>query len=154
MTDRYKWALGLTQDELGYMIPLSDWRIFCVADEEDLGGADGTCKQLKDAGIIDYEDYDKNSWAISGARCKEIIENPEVLEMPPYTDVPNGGQMAYNSCYYGQLWNDADGHYEETLSPSWDFADDWTQTVKALTGFEGELEQLNPDFTSYNLLEP
>ena len=40
MPDQYRWIVGLGNDELGYVVPLADYRIKCVAD--DLAGP-GTC---------------------------------------------------------------------------------------------------------------
>lgn len=151
MGGNYKWALGLTQDELGYMIPLSDWRVACVADEEALGGTAGTCAALYAAGIIDYQSYNGNNWAISGQRCKALLADPTLVNGPPYTNFQNGGTLAQQSCYYGQLFDEADGHYEETMSGSWDLEGEWMNVVKTLTGFVGELQDINPNFFSQNL---
>ena len=41
MSDEYRWMVGLGNDELGYAVPLADYRVKCVADE--LTGA-GTCR--------------------------------------------------------------------------------------------------------------
>lgn len=154
MGDRYKFVLGLTQDEVGYLIPLSDWRVFCVADDETFGGSPGTCASLKSAGIMEYQDSDGNGWSISGERCKEIVENPAVLTEAPYTNVPNGAQFAQLTCGYGQAFGEAQGHYCETMGASWDSTDDYVQTVKTLTGWQGALEQVNPDFVGYNAPMP
>ena len=49
----WTWAVGLGNDELGYILPLSDYRVLCVADK--LGGA-GACARLHQAGLIDFPD--------------------------------------------------------------------------------------------------
>lgn len=154
MGDRYKFVLGLTQDEIGYLIPLSDWRVFCVADDETFGGAPGTCASLQAAGVMDYRASDGSNYAISGQRCKEILENPAVLTGAPYSNVTNGAQFAQLSCGYGQAFGEAKGHYCETMGTSWDGAADYVQSVQQLTGFSGTLEQINPDFIGYNAPRP
>lgn len=154
MADRYQFVLGLTQDEIGYLIPLSDWRVFCVADEETFGGTPGTCAALNAAGIMDYRAADGSNYSISGSRCKQILEDPAVLNGPPYNLVPNGAQFAQFSCGYGQAFGEASGHYCETMGTSWDVADDYVSCVKALTGFSGTLEQVNPSFVGKNAPAP
>lgn len=151
MGGQYKWALGLTQDEMGYMVPLSDWRIGCPADEDILGGVAGTCKALYDAGIMDYQSYDGNNWAISGKRCAEMLRDPSVLTAAPYTNYPNGGELAKMACNYGQMLNEADGHYEETMSAGWELEAGWMSVVQTLTGFTGTLQDINPGFQSTNI---
>lgn len=151
MQGQFKWVLGLTQDELGYMVPLSDWRIACMADESDLGGAAGTCAALYAAQIIDHRAYDGQSYAISGKRCQAIFADPSLLQSAPYTNYPNGGELARRSCYYGQLFDEADGHYEETMSAGWDLEAVWLSAVKSLTGFVGEMQDVNPSFSSFNM---
>ncbi len=132
------------------MVPISDWRIFCVADEEDLGGSDGRCAALKDAGVMDYKDYHDDDYSMAGARCKELFEHPEVLEAPPYTTTEGGAEWAWRSCYYGTAWDEAEDHYVQTMAAGWDMAADWTESVKRLTGWSGELEDINPAFIGNN----
>ena len=43
MADSYKWTIGLGSDQLGYFIPLSNFRVYCVGDM--LAGP-GTCETL------------------------------------------------------------------------------------------------------------
>lgn len=155
MDDRYTFVLGLTQDEIGYLVPLSDWRVFCVADDDTFGGTPGTCASLKAAGVMDYQAGDGgNNYSISGQKCKSILENPTVLQGPPYTNVSQGAEFAQLSCTYGQAFGEADGHYCETMGTSWDAAMDYVSSVQALTGFQGVLQQVNPDFVGYNAPMP
>ncbi len=151
MTGTYKWAVGLANDELGYMRPLSDWRTGCVADEPLLGGEEGTCQAMYEAGLVDFVNYDGDEWAVAGERCKAITEHPELLDQPPYSLFPNGADLALMNCRYGQLFG-ADDHYEETMSAGWDYAENWIEAVKVLTEWEGSLEEVNPDFIGYNVL--
>jgi hypothetical protein len=48
MPERYRWTIGLGNDELGYIVPIADWRIRCIA-----GAA---CAQLHAGGFIAYPD--------------------------------------------------------------------------------------------------
>lgn len=154
MADRYRFVLGLTQDEIGYLVPLSDWRVFCVADDETFGGLPGTCAALNAAGIVDHRAADGSNYSLSGARCKEILENPSVLDLPPYSEMSQGAEFAQLSCAYGQAFGEASGHYCETMATSWDGAGDFVDSVKRLTGFTGTLEQVNPEFMGYNAPRP
>ncbi len=151
MTGTYKWAIGLANDELGYMRPLSDWRTACVADEPMLGGVEGTCEAMYQAGLVDFVNYDGDQYAVAGERCKAITEHPELLDQPPYSTFPDGAALALMNCRYGQIFG-ADDHYEETMSAAWDYAENWVEAVKVLTGWEGDLPEVNPDFVGYNLL--
>src|SRR5690606_23692331 len=65
MPGRFRWVAGLGNDELGYVLPLSDVRIRCVADQL---GVPGACARLHAAGLIDFPD------AVAGARCKALID--------------------------------------------------------------------------------
>ena len=69
MSDGYRWIVGLGNDELGYAVPLADYRVKCVAD--DLAGP-GTCQALYDAEVIEHPD------AVAGATCKAITEDPSL----------------------------------------------------------------------------
>lgn len=151
MGGTYKWALGLTQDEMGYLLPLADWRIGCTADEDILGGVAGTCKALYDAGIMDYQSFDGDDWAISGKRCGDMLRDPSVLNGAPYTNYTNGAELARQTCTYGQMLNEMDGHYEETMSAGWEFESGWMSSVQTLTGFVGTMQDLNPAFQSTNI---
>ncbi len=135
MDDDYRWTIGLGNDELGYAIPISDWRIACLGD--DLVG-EGTCAALHEAGVIDYAD------AVSGEQCKAVTEDPSLLP-----DQPEGaGQVIEASCRYGVLQGQPDDHYEETNSVGWDLAADIMAAVAELTGSSDDA-QVNPDFPGY-----
>ena len=113
----WTWAVGLGNDELGYILPLSDYRVLCVADK--LGGA-GACARLHQAGLIDFPD------AVSGARCKELADDPSALAA-----LPEGAarDAVVGSCRYGQAMGRPLGHYEETNSAGWDVAADMMAAV-------------------------
>jgi hypothetical protein len=137
MHDRYEWTIGLGNDELGYAIPLSNWRVRCVAD--DLAGP-GTCQALHDAGLIEHAD------ALAGATCKAITEDPSRLDAYP----PEARPAVEGSCRYGQALGEAEGHYEETNAAGWDLADDILAAVAVLTGDDSS-EQVNPRFPGYHI---
>jgi hypothetical protein len=131
MHDAYEFTIGLGSDELGYIFPISNWRIACVA------GADA-CRALHDAGFIDHAD------AVSGTQCKAITEDPSLLSQYP-SEV---AQAIAASCRYGQAFGEAEGHYEETNGAGWDVAADMMAAVTALTG-DANPAMVNPAFAGY-----
>jgi hypothetical protein len=135
MHDRYRFTIGLGNDELGYIFPISNWRVRCVADE--IGGP-GACQALHDAGVIEFPD------AVAGATCKAITDEPQRLEQ-----YPADARLAVSaSCRYGQALGEAEGHYEETTSAGWDLAEDMLAAVAALTG-DDDPAMVNPRFPGY-----
>lgn len=135
MHDRYEFTVGLGNDELGYIFPISNWRVACVADEF---AGPGTCQALHDAGVIEHPD------AVAGTTCKAITEDPSLLEAYP----PDAALAVSASCRYGQALGEAQGHYEETNSAGWDLAADMMAAVAALTG-DADPTEVNPDFPGY-----
>ncbi len=134
MSDQYRWIVGLGNDELGYAVPLSDYRVLCVADA--LAG-DGTCQSLFDAEVIEFPD------AVAGATCKAITEDPSLL---PDDDAAATALSA--SCRYGQAFGEAEDHYEETNSAGWDLEADILAAVGTLTGSD-DPTVVNPDFAGW-----
>jgi hypothetical protein len=135
MHDRYRFTIGLGNDELGYIFPISNWRVRCIADE--IGGP-GACQALHDAGVIEFPD------AVAGATCKAITDEPQRLEQ-----YPADARLAVSaSCRYGQALGEAEGHYEETTSAGWDLAEDMLAAVAALTG-DDDPAMVNPLFPGY-----
>ena len=134
MHDRYEWTIGLGSDQLGYIIPISNFRVRCVADEF-LG--DGACAALHAAGAIEYPD------AVAGTTCKRITDDPasNTLPEPAKTAVSA-------SCIYGQALGEAEGHYEETNSASWDTAQATLDAVGVLTG-DTDPTEVNQDFPGW-----
>ena len=135
MDDRYKFTIGLGNDELGYIFPISTWRVGCVADQV---AGEGTCQALHDLGFIEYPD------AVAGTTCKAITEDPSRLGEYP----PDVAEAISASCRYGQALHEAQAHYEETNSAGWDLAADMLAAVAAVTGND-DPEQVNPDFPGY-----
>jgi hypothetical protein len=135
MHDRYEFTIGLGNDELGYIFPISNWRVACVADEF---AGPGTCQALHAAGLIEHAD------AVAGTTCKAITEDPSRL-----ADYPPDAALAVSaSCRYGQALGEAQGHYEETNSAGWDLAADMMAAVAALTG-DTDTTEVNPDFAGF-----
>jgi hypothetical protein len=135
----YRWAVGLGNDELGYILPIVDYRVKCVADQ--LAGP-GTCARLHAAGTIDFPD------AVSGARCKMLADAPSPEDAAGQTPVPAPLDPVAASCRYGQALGQAQGHYEETNSVGWDAAQDMFDAVTRLTGTR-DTTQVNESFAGY-----
>ncbi|BCS33432.1 hypothetical protein TBR22_A26590 [Luteitalea sp. TBR-22] len=132
----HKWAVGLGNDELGYILPLDNYRVLCVADK--LAGP-GTCARLHAAGLIDFPD------AVAGARCKALVEDPAAA-----ASLPDAAREAVlGSCRYGQAMGRPAGHYEETNSVGWDAAADMIAAVAAVTG-KDDRTQVNEKFAGYH----
>jgi hypothetical protein len=135
MSDRYRFTIGLGNDELGYIFPISNWRVSCVAD---LIAGPGTCQALYEAGVIEFPD------AVAGETCKAITEDPGLLDQYP----PDAAEAVAGSCRYGQALGEASGHYEETNSAGWDLAADMLDAVGVVTD-NTDPEQVNPGFPGY-----
>jgi hypothetical protein len=136
MADEYEWTVGLGSDQLGYHVPISNFRALCVGDE--IVG-EGTCDALYEEGSIEFPD------SVAGTTCKDLIENPD----------PNDPAFVVASCKYGQALGEADGHYEETNSAGWDLVEDMMNAVAAITGNDDATE-VNPEFPGWwpGLLPP
>jgi hypothetical protein len=135
MHDRYRFTIGLGNDELGYIFPISNWRVRCVADEV---AGPGACQALYEAGAIEFPD------AVAGETCKAITDDPARLEQ-----YPADARLALSaSCRYGQALGEAEGHYEETNAAGWDLAADMLDAVAALTG-DDDPAMVNPRFPGY-----
>ena len=134
MRDRYRWTIGLGSDELGYFVPLSNFRVRCVADEF---AGEGTCALLHALGAIDFPD------SLAGATCKRVTEDPGSITWgePIRTAI-------VASCRYGQALGEAAGHYEETNSASWDLVPALLEAVRQVTGVRDGTE-VNPDFPGW-----
>jgi len=135
MSDRYEWMIGLGSDQIGYFVPLSNYRVLCIAD---LFGGPGTCAALHAAGFIEFPD------AVAGETCKLVTEDPSALGAYP----PQVAPAIAGSCRYGQLFGEADGHYEETNSAGWDIAQDMMDAIGVLTG-SSDATQVNPQFPGW-----
>ena len=95
------WIFGLTQDEIGYILPISDWKILCTASKEN-------CTLMFESGALAYPD------AASGNQCKQISDHP-IIQKQHYIsnysfDIWN---MVNHTCTYGTFFGEAPDHYEE-----------------------------------------
>ena len=142
MSDEYKWTIGLGSDQLGYFVPISNFRVSCVADAFV---GPGTCAALHGMGFIEHPD------AVAGTTCKRITEDPGQLAAYP----AQVAQVIAGSCRYGQALGEADGHYEETNSAGWDMVQDMMNAVGAITG-NADATEVNPGFPGWweGLLPP
>jgi hypothetical protein len=138
--EHYLFTVGLGNDELGYAPPISNYRIYCVADV--LTGPPGTCAQLHAIGAIKFAD------AVSGTQCKRLAEEPAYGSALQASYGAAVRQAVEASCRYGQALGQANGHYEETNSAGWDLAGDLLDAVGRLTG-NTDPRQVNPDFPGY-----
>ena len=131
----WKWVAGLGNDELGYILPIADFRVLCTADT----AAPGTCARLHAAGLIDFPD------AVSGARCKALADDPATAAA-----LPEAARTAIvSSCRYGQVAGRAAGHYEETNAVGWDVAEDMLAAVSQVTGVT-DRAQVNEAFEGFH----
>lgn len=134
MDGRYRWIVGLGNDELGYVVPLADFRVRCVADQ--LVGP-GTCGALHAAGLIEHPD------AVAATTCKAVTEDPTLLG-----GFGDAAEAIAASCRYGQALGEALDHYEETNSAGWDLEADVLAAVARLTG-DADATRVNPDFPGW-----
>lgn len=135
MGDTYRWTIGLGSDQLGYVIPISNFRVRCVAD---LLVGPGACAALHAAGAIEFPD------AVAGTTCKAVTDDPGLLAGFPEP----ARTVVAGSCLYGQALGEAEGHYEETNSAGWDLAQDMMDAVAAVTGND-DTSEVNPDFPGW-----
>ncbi len=117
-------TVGLGTDELGYYVPVGDYRLTCT----DLALPDGaTCADLAARDVIPAPEY------IDGTTCDEITEDPAALE--PLGD---DGPAVAAICRYGQALGreigEPDGHYEETVAAGWDMVEDLWAGARRLYG--------------------
>lgn len=142
---RFRWVAGLGNDELGYILPIADYRVKCVADQL---GAPGACARLHAAGVIDFPD------AVAGARCKALVEDTDGAPALPSAAQPGAPSLpapvdpVAASCRYGQALGETAGHYEETNSVGWDAAQDMFDAVARLTG-RRDTTMVNADFAGH-----
>lgn len=127
-------TVGLGGDELGYWVPVNEYRLRCL----DITLADGaTCQSLADRGVIPSVDF------IDGPTCKAITDDPSALEAFG-ADAPAVASI----CRYGQALGrelgEPDGHYEETNAAGWDLVEDLWAAATRLFGREGT-GPVNPD---------
>lgn len=114
-------TVGLGGDELGYWVPVNEYRLSCL-DLVLPGGA--KCADLAARGLIPAAEY------IDGPTCKSITDDPEALAA-----FGADADALAAACRYGQALGrelgEPDGHYEETNAAGWDIVDDlWAAAVR------------------------
>ncbi len=117
-------TVGLGGDQIGYFVPVSDYRLRCL-DLVLPGG--NTCADLAARGVIEGADW------ISGDTCKRITDDAAAL-----TDFGADADSVAAICRYGQALGrelgEPDGHYEETNAAGWDVVDDLWSAAQRLLG--------------------
>lgn len=120
-------TIGLGTDEVGYFVPVSDYRLQCHS--LSLSALPGTsCEDLADRGVIESP-----TW-IGGITCQKAYDDADFLE-----SLGADGPAVTAICRYGQMVGaeieKPPGHYEETNSAGWDLVDDlWAATVQLFEG--------------------
>jgi hypothetical protein len=118
-------TVGLGGDELGYWVPINEYRLKCM-DLEIPATTGYTCQRLFDEGLLVAPD------AVAGPTCRALTDEPPVAA----TDA----QQALSAvCRYGQALGrelgEPEDHYEETNAAGWDLVDDlWTAATQLFKG--------------------
>lgn len=137
-------TVGLGEDELGYWVPVNEYRLKCL---EIVFTGGQTCADLQARGIIEHVD------AIEGPTCKAITDDSTALSAYE----PGDGDALVAICRYGQALGrelgEPEGHYEETNAAGWDLVDDLWKASTALFGAEGT-GRINPDNPGYTIQHP
>lgn len=107
-------TVGLGGDELGYWVPLNEYRLKCM-DLEIPPETGYTCQRLFDEGLLVAPD------AVAGPTCRALADDPPAA--------PTAAEQALAAvCRYGQALGrelgEPDDHYEETNAAGWDLVDD------------------------------
>ena len=119
-------TIGLGGDELGYWVPINEYRLKCLDLVMPADGGE-TCQKLFDAGLLVAPD------AVSGPVCRGLVDGGGAT----YTPSQDAALRAV--CRYGQALGRELGeptdHYEETNAAGWDLVDDlWTAASELLKG--------------------
>ncbi|MFM7684915.1 MAG: hypothetical protein ACKPDI_03200 [Actinomycetota bacterium] len=114
---RITFTVGLGGDELGYWVPIEEYRLRCLDLVMPAGGG-YTCQRLFDEGFAVTPD------AVAGTVCRQLADRPEELE---FLGTEQGEAVAA-VCRYGQALGrelgEPEEHYEETNAAGWDLVDD------------------------------
>lgn len=137
-------TVGLGEDELGYWVPVNEYRLKCLG----LVFRDGQkCDDLNARGIIPHAD------SIDGATCKKITDDPAALKEYASADATAVAAI----CRYGQALGrelgEPEGHYEETNAAGWDLVTDLWEAATTLFGGKGS-GRINPDNPGYTIQHP
>ena len=118
-------TVGLGGDELGYWVPLNEYRLRCM-DLEIPADTGYTCQRLFDEGLLVSPD------AVAGPTCRALTDEPPIAATPAQ-------QALAAVCRYGQALGrelgEPEDHYEETNAAGWDLVDDlWTAATQLFKG--------------------
>lgn len=117
-------TIGLGTDELGYFVPISDYRLKCLDIALPAGAH---CADLFERGVIEGADF------IGGETCSRITHDPDELAA-----LGHDGPAVAAICRYGQGLGaeiaEPDGHYEETNAAGWDVVTDLWAAAQRLYG--------------------
>ena len=114
------WSLGLTVDEMGYVLPIVDFWCSCLGSEEEC-----------------HDDYLKGATehdgAMSASDCELVVQDIPAAEQR-YTDLYGAAtaQRVIQACLYGQLVHEDSQHYEESVSGGWNGADDYFKALSQM----------------------
>ncbi len=132
-------TVGLGTEELGYFVPISDYRLRCV---DGVLAQGSTCAGLFADGFIEFPD------AVAGTTCQAIDNDPATLTLYP----DSVGEALAAVCRYGQAIGreigEPEGHYEETNAAGWNLVDDLWAAATELFGRPGT-GPINPDNPGY-----
>jgi hypothetical protein len=118
-------TVGLGGDELGYWVPLNEYRLKCM-DLEIPTDTGYTCQKLFDEGLLVAPD------AVAGPICKALTDTPPAA--------PTAAETALSAvCRYGQALGrelgEPEDHYEETNAAGWDLVGDtWIAAEQLFNG--------------------
>lgn len=116
-------TVGLGGDQIGYFVPVSDYRLKCLDLIVAISGT--TCQDLYTRGVIQGEDW------IAGDVCQRITDDDAALAA--YGD---DAEAVAAICRYGQALGrelgEPDGHYEETNAAGWDMVEDLWEAAKRM----------------------
>lgn len=137
-------TVGLGEDELGYWVPVGEYRLKCL----DLLFSQGqTCADLAARGVIEHPD------AVEGQICKALTDDPQSLASLEPADADAVAAI----CRYGQALGrelgEPEGHYEETNAAGWDLVEDLWNAATALFGSSGT-GRINPDNPGHTIQYP
>jgi hypothetical protein len=117
-------TVGLGGDQIGYFVPISDYRLKCL-DEALLLAGQAKCDDLYARGVIEGEDW------LSGAVCQRITDDESALQ-----EYGDDADAVAAICRYGQALgreiDEPDGHYEETNAAGWDMVEDLWEAAKRM----------------------
>ena len=117
-------TVGLGGDQIGYFVPVSDYRLKCL-DEGLLLAGQAKCDDLYARGVIEGEDW------LSGEVCQRITDDESALE-----EYGDDADAVAAICRYGQALgqevDEPDGHYEETNAAGWDMVEDLWQAAQRM----------------------